>query len=628
MLFPKLKKINREAVIRHGFGGLSSGENVPEGSFADMENLCSDSYPLLSVRPKRAAWHGARYDDDGNFTRFDGIKMVGSPGITAAASSENNLCFCAGTGVYIDGERVEGALLDPNVPVHTMVPFGRNCFIVPEGIYVMRESGGFSVKYAAADMNCDNDCAVYACLEDGGELPEDTAYDFTDEASDGDTAIASSSDGTGLYVFDGESGEWIFSAPVYTAFEKTGADGLFYAGDTVKITAGTAVHGEYKVLLSREGKIVTDAFPSQELCALTVFTVSKSFPEMDLAVERNNRIFGCRAGVNADGESVNEIYVSALGDPLRWDKFEGTSTDSYCASLGTPGEFTGAGVMRDSAVFFKEHSITEITGNTPADFTVRSFPARGVEKGAHLSVVNLNEKLFYKSRFSVNVFDGYLPYSVSDGIDISDCRDPAAGTADGKYYIAMTNGEGKRKLWVFDTAHGTWHRESCDNIRAFAGMRNCLYSAVLEGSDANGLFPVELYTFHIHNAKKIPDAADIFSGETRNRCSYVEENDIGWFAETGVIGANEPETRTLRTLAVRLKTGDDPSFSVTALLDGNKTPFRLYSSVSPVDGTVNIPLRLPRCDFFRLRFEGSGSCVIYSVTYCYEKNTEVNTIVY
>ena len=52
------------------------------------------------------------------------------------------------------------------------------------------------------------------------------------------------------------------------------------------------------------------------------YVVTKIIPAMDYVIECGNRLWGCRYGQNNNGEFVNEIYASALGDFKTWYKFE------------------------------------------------------------------------------------------------------------------------------------------------------------------------------------------------------------------------------------------------------------------------------------------------------------------
>lgn len=503
MKFPALKKIKRTVEIRRSFGGYVHNEGTPEGAFYDMENLTSDQYPLLCVRPKRAVWRGAEYDENGVMTGYKGEMLL--TGLTAAVNAGDKLCYCSRSGVYINGVLTENCPLDPDVVNRSAVPFGRDLFIAPDGILI-RDGGS-------------------------GDLTVQTV------AEDGD-----------------------------------------------------------------------------------------SMPVLDFAAEHNNRVWGCRYGENENGEFVNEIYASALGDPLTWRKYDGISTDSYCASLGSAGEFTGMATLGGDILFFKENAIIRVSGSTPSDFSVETFPARGVEKGAHNSIVNLNEKIFYKGRNGINVYDGALPYCISEDLGTGVFTDAAAGGVKGKYYVSMTDGEGRRGIFVYDTLHGTWHRENDSNTRRFVTVKNCLFAFHLDATMGAPLIPVYVFSLRLHDRNALTDPQNVFTGKETEPVQYADEDAVEWFALTGRLGAREAETRLLRTLLFRISTGEDAVFRVRAINEESGTDVLLYTTEGRTDGTVSIPVMLPRCDSYRLRLEGKGDCTVFSAAACYEKTNEVNML--
>ena len=80
---------------------------------------------------------------------------------------------------------------------------------------------------------------------------------------------------------------------------------------------------------------------------------ARRVPKMDYVTESGNRLWGCRYGVS-DGKTVNELYCCKLGDFKNWECYQGVATDSWRASCGSDGRFTGAATLADSPIFFKE----------------------------------------------------------------------------------------------------------------------------------------------------------------------------------------------------------------------------------------------------------------------------------
>ena len=95
----------------------------------------------------------------------------------------------------------------------------------------------------------------------------------------------------------------------------------------------------------------------------------RSVPEMDFVIESGNRLWGCKYGV-VDGKAVNEIYASKLGDFKNWNCYAGRSTDSYVATRGSDGPFTGvhATITEINANSQRLRALVEILGReTPVD---------------------------------------------------------------------------------------------------------------------------------------------------------------------------------------------------------------------------------------------------------------------
>lgn len=503
MRFPKLQKLQTAADVQTAFGGYQHTENVTDGEFYDCENVSPDSFPLLSTRAPRALWTAYQTDENGDAVNLNSTRFFEHDGITAAANVSDKLVLCSSNGIVYDGAYVSGVTLARGVTNRAIIPFGRNFFIVPDGLYVT----------------------------------------VSDD-----------------------------SAPAVTQV---------------------------------------------------------SCPVMDYAVEHNNRIWGCRYGENADGDFVNELYACALGDPTQWETFDGISTDSYCVSLGCSGAFTGACRLGGDVLFFKEDHIIRVSGDTPADFTVTSMPAEGAEQGAYRSVVNVNDRVFYKSRSGVTVFDGVMPYCVSEPLGERRFSDVCAGTVGGRYYFAGTDPAGERKIFVYDTAHRLWYKEDDKHdTRFFVYRKNCLYLVCREAQFNIGAIPVGIYQFYIHDGRFTPDACAIFTDESDPTYTYkyVPEQKVAWFAETGRLTVRGPQSLLLRKLNIALKLDEGAKLKVELQCDGETEWRSAFYCDNEFSGAFTLPVRLPRCDSFRLRLSGEGGCVVRSVVRVYEKTSGVNLL--
>ena len=174
-------------------------------------------------------------------------------------------------------------------------------------------------------------------------------------------------------------------------------------------------------------------------------------PLLDFVIESGNRLWGCRYGENANGDVVNEIYASKLGDFKNWNCFMGISTDSYVASCGTDGQWTGAITHLGYPIFFKENYLHKVYGNYPSNYQIQTTECRGVQKGCGKSLAIVNEKLFYKSINGICVYDGSLPSEISQAFGDIRYSEAVGGSHNNKYYVSMKSEEdNKYYLFVFD----------------------------------------------------------------------------------------------------------------------------------------------------------------------------------
>ena len=181
--------------------------------------------------------------------------------------------------------------------------------------------------------------------------------------------------------------------------------------------------------------------------------LTRKVPDMDYICENGNRLWGCSS-------ANHEVYASKLGDPTNWNAFEGISTDSYAATVGSDGDFTGCLSHMGYVLFFKEDTIHKVYGDKPSNFQINtSFPVRGVAKGCEKTACVVNETLLYVSRSNVCSFDGAYPESVSDALAEVRFQGGVAGQHNGKYYASLQDVSGQWNIYVYDLKKGMWHKE-------------------------------------------------------------------------------------------------------------------------------------------------------------------------
>jgi hypothetical protein len=325
-------------------------------------------------------------------------------------------------------------------------------------------------------------------------------------------------------------------------------------------------------------------------------TVSRKMPVMDFIVESNNRLWGCRYGTNEDGDVVNEIYACKQGDFKNWNCFMNLSTDSYTVSCGSDGQFTGAITHLGYPLFFKENCIHKVYGDYPANFRLQNTVCRGVQRGCHKSLAIVNETLFYKASSAVCAYDGSLPVEMSSVLGEIRYSDATAGAHGNKYYISMKSSSGVFHLFVYDTAKGMWHKE--DNLHA-----DCFCS-----------FQNEMYCID-HDTKKIITMLGSGTKESKR---------VPWMVETGLVGMSMPDMKYISRLLMRMSLEVGTNVEVSIQYDSVGDWEQVCKMTVTSLRSFAVPVRLRRCDHFRIRIEGEGEGRIYSITKTIEQGSDVS----
>jgi hypothetical protein len=347
---------------------------------------------------------------------------------------------------------------------------------------------------------------------------------------------------------------------------------------------------------------ILDKTETQPLTESAYISIKRRMPNMDFIIESGNRLWGCRYGEALNGEVVNEIYASKLGDFKNWNTFAGISTDSYVVGLGTDGQFTGAITHGGYPIFFKENCMHKVYGNYPANYQIQTTACRGVQKRCSKSLAIVNETLYYKSRSAVCAYDGSLPVEISAALGDVSYSDAVAGVLGNKYYISMRDSEDYH-LFVYDTAKGMWHKE--DNTQA------------IEFCTCDG----NLY--YIEDAPTDENPIKMVHAPTDTNIGYAESTPIEWEAITGIIGTDSPDKKSISRLTVRLSLEIKTTVIFSAEYDSSGAWEHLFTMSGTTLKTFSIPIRPKRCDHLRLRIQGVGEAKIYSICKNIEQGSDI-----
>lgn len=589
MRFPSLTVLPTSRSVIEAWMGYNRNPRIGDGELFDMENLSSDRFPVLAPRKPRGVY----------------AAPTGCTGLIA----KDTLCYTDGNCFVMDGYRLDMGL---DSREKSLVSMGAYVIILPDKKYVntadLTDWGNIEASFVSTQT-----VSFTLCTLDGAPVSPDYSQPETPESpADGALWLDTGSAPAALRQWSESTGLWAAVPTTYVKITSANLGKAFEAGDGVSISGltGTLLDAETGVEIQNpglgelEGSFVIQARGDDYIVVIGLLespaaikspvTVERRMPNMDFVIESENRLWGCRYGLSAGGQVVNEIYASKLGDFKNWNCFQGVSTDSYVVSLGTDGAFTGAVNHLGFPLFFKENCIHKVYGSYPAAYQTQTVNCRGVQRGSEKSLAAVGEVLYYKSSSGVCAYDGSLPREVSAPLGDTPYHSATAAGLGNKYYISMADPQGGYHLFVFDTARGLWHRE--DNTRAglWCRARNELYFL----DCADGKIKTVLGT-----------------GEKA-------EETVNWMAQTGCLGLSSPDSKYISRLNLRLRM--DPGAKLTVYIDYDSED--RWTPVCTLEcGTLRsftVPVRLRRCGHFRLRLEGRGDVQLYSIVKTLENGSD------
>ena len=595
MKYPTLYSKDSSRQMVDTFKGYNHNLRINDGEFFDMKNMTSDYYPVLSPRRKRG-----RYDSPANPT-----------GLIA----KDSLCYVDGSKFVINEYQVEMGLNDEP---KQLISMGAYVIIMPDKMYIntkdLNDFGNIEAFYpgvhgqtvlATYEM-CKVDGDVYTGATKSASAPE--------EPTNMQLWIDTSSVHHVLKQYSETQAMWQQIATTYIKIAAPNIAAAFNQYDAVKISGfpqesaqlaemdgvvfplWKAYHdpGNNERAEGTNDYIIITGILDEAVTYESKLRLERTMPIMDFVIESGNRLFGCRYGSAANGEVVNEIYASKLGDFKNWNCFMGISTDSWIGSCGTDGQFTGAITLLGNPLFFKENCVHKVYGNYPANFQIQDTACRGVQKGCEKSLAIVNETLFYKGRSGVCAYDGSLPTEVSYALGNEAYNNAVGGAHGNKYYISMADNMGAYHLFVFDTAKGMWHKEDNLSVDCFCSCDGEMYAISGE----------EIITM-------------LGSGTP-------ETDPVEWVAETGEIGLSSPDMKYISRLTVRMSMDIGSEVRIYAQYDLSDGWDHLFT-VQGIDlRSFSLPIRPKRCDHMKLRIEGEGMVKIYSITKTIEQGSELS----
>lgn len=589
--FPTVQAQTAQRRVTDVFAGYNHNLRINDGEFYDEENLCSDDYPLLSVRRQRGVY--------------------ASPAAPQGLIAKDSLCYVDGTEFVINEKRIEmGLSTETEMCPKSLISMGAYVIILPDRKYIntanLSDFGSIEASYTSV-----SDVTFNLCTVDGAGLDVIAGAAAPENPKNGEYWLDTSATPHTLKVYSETSAMWMSVVTTYVKISATGIGAQFeqYDGVTISGIVKTGVkdlNGSAIIWAKDENYIVVVGILDTEINQTEeegAVTIARKMPEMDFVIESGNRLWGCKYGM-VDGKTVNEIYASKLGDFRNWNCFMGISTDSYAASCGTDGQWTGAITHLGYPLFFKENYLHKVYGTAPSSYQIQTTACRGVQKGSGKSLAIVNEVLYYKSRGGVCAYDGSLPTEISDAFGGVLYSDAVGGGHRNKYYLSMKDSGGIWNLFVYDARLGVWHREDNTHANAWCSCRDEMYYI---------------------------DAAD---GKIRTvlGSGQTETEKIRWRAETGLFvsvlsSAKYPDYAADKKYVGRLmlRMALDPGATMQAYVEYDSSGVweQLWSMTGKNLQTFTFPVRPRRCDHFRLRLVGQGGAKLYSLTKTLEKGSDL-----
>lgn len=579
------------------FGGLDRSPVCPENFFSDTFNTSSDSYPLLSVRDKRA-----------RLTVFNGRP--------SSLLTVNGITFTCGSSLYFNGILQYDNLI-PDTKKQ-LVAMGSKLIVFPDGYYIntlSADQNGLCTEQGYITSKKTYNFSTYIAItpcDDSGIQPTVSSVPPDVESSSlwlDDTIYPNI-----LKKYSPDTNEWVEIEATHTHIGMDNVHEYVTPGKLTEICGiDSWVDGISMITSVGEGYFTvnkkSEYFKAFEISADETVVFSSVLPRLDFVCEHQNRIFGCRYGIDNSGKFVNEIYASKLGDPGEWTAYSGLSTDSYAASCGSEGPFTGIASHLGYVVFFKENRIHRLFGTKPANYTLYEDLYPGVAIGSEGSLCLADGILYYLGNNGVYAYSGSSPTLISSKLGNEKLHDGVGGKSKNKYYLSVRNNSGDFELYTYDLRYSIWHKE--DSVRY-------IFLSPLEGSllgikSSNDVFSLELLS-----SKEIPSLCKKLYDSS---ISY--ESSLKWSAESGYLGFFTDTNKFLSKLRIRLETGDNCSFTVFYKTDSSNMWHECGSIKGKKAGAYSLHFVPPRCDKIKLLIKGTGSCMIRSVSKTFEYAGEV-----
>ena len=301
-------------------------------------------------------------------------------------------------------------------------------------------------------------------------------------------------------------------------------------------------------------------------------TIIRTFPEMDFVCECENRLWGVK-------KDENEIHACALGNFFSWNLYQGISTDSWTASRGCPGYWTGCINYLGTPTFFKENHIECVYPASSGAHQVSTLHINGTGPTAPRSIAMVDNIVYWQGATGFYAYSGSLPKGISYKLAENIYTDSVGGDLSGFYYVSCKDQEGNWHLLVYDVENNAWYREDYTQASCMCRVNSKLF---------------------------------VFTENSMFTTTGGDEV-VQWGAITGDLGMAYDD-RYPEKIHIRSSGASDESIDVFIEYDGNGK----WEPIGTLTGNdthrySTYPFVPRRCDHFRLKFLGMGNSAVWGV---------------
>lgn len=469
------------------FGGINRANGTPLGEWDTLSGFDLTAYPALRTCLPYA------YSD-----------IVSSGEITGYTYRNGILVYTTAEGIYLDGKGTLTAIPGLSAGDKTLVNIGAYIVILPDWSLINTADAENPVTMAKGSLLTGD------LLEYNQNQTKPTVSIYKLFYVDAPTTEVTAS---GLAVGDSVKLSWTYGKRKMSKQLTINNIGIeSYTGSGMTSIGFDTSDMPNTMWFYTEGRAM-DQF---RVPRITGATIQRVMPDLDYVVEYNNRLWGCSS-------ANHEIYCSKLGEPLVWGAYSGISTDSWAATVGTDGDFTGACVFNGCVLFFKEDCVHSVYGTKASNFTITTYTVRGVQKGSAKSLCISEGLLYYKAPEGIFTFNG----SASSRFDGKLCVDrdsrTACGTADDRYIVmAMSDGT----VFYYDKLHSVWYNRTLPNVISIHNFSGSLYAIT---KDSNKAMQKVMLTTDVGMSGRMAETAfeaisgELCRGELTSTSSYTRK---------------------------------------------------------------------------------------------------------